>query len=119
MEGAQAILRCGKSPLARWGKKLLASKGSVNLAVAAIARKLTVAVWYLMMGRWTALEEIDVRLLGKVTKMIGSVGQQGLQSLGKTRKTYREEICQKLKTGRVYILGPNQKFVPQPVASPV
>jgi len=44
-------LRCGKTPLARWGKKLLASKGSVNLAVAAIARKLTVAVWYLMMGR--------------------------------------------------------------------
>lgn len=59
IEGAQAILRCGKSPLARWGKKLLAAKGSVNLAVAAIARKLTVAVWYLMMGRWTALEEID------------------------------------------------------------
>ena len=118
IEGAQAILRCGKSPLARWGKKLLASKGSVNLAVAAIARKLTVAVWYLMMGRWTALEEIDARLLGKVAKMIGSVGQQGLQSLGKTRKTYREEICQRLKTGREYVLDPNKKFVPQPAASP-
>ena len=118
IEGAQAILRCGKSPLARWGKKLLASKGSVNLAVAAIARKLTVAVWYLMMGRWTALEEIDARLLGKVSKMIGSVGQQGLQSLGKTRKTYREEICQRLKTGREYVLDPNKKFVPQPAASP-
>ena len=26
IEGAQAILRCGKSPLARWGKKLLAAK---------------------------------------------------------------------------------------------
>ena len=118
IEGAQAILRCGKSPLARWGKKLLASKGSVNLAVAAIARKLTVAVWYLMMGRWTALEEIDERLLAKVSKMIGSVGQQGLQSLGKTRKTYREEIYQRLKTGREYVLDPNKKFVPQPAASP-
>jgi transposase len=118
IEGAQAILRGGKSPLARWGKKLLASKGSVNLAVAAIARKLTVAVWYLMMGRWTALEEIDARLLGKVSKMIGSVGQQGLQALGKTRKTYREEICQRLKTGREYVLDPNKKFVPHPAASP-
>jgi len=118
IEGAQAILRCGKSPLARWGRKLLASKGSVNLAVAAIARKLTVAVWYLMMGRWTALEEIDARLLGKVSKMIGSVGQQGLQSLGKTRKTYREEIYQRLKTGREYVLDPNKKFVPQSAASP-
>jgi transposase len=117
IEGAQAILRCGKSPLARWGKKLLAAKGSVNLAVAAIARKLTVAVWYLMMGRWTALEEIDARLLGKVSKMIGSVGQRGLQSLGKTRKTYREEIYQRLKTGREYVLDPNKKFVPRPAAS--
>jgi transposase len=118
IEGAQAILRCGKSPLARWGKKLLASKGSVNLAVAAIARKLTVAVWYLMRGRWTALEEIDARLLAKVGKMIGSVGQQGLQSLGKTRKTYREEICQRLKTGREYVLDPNKQFGPRPAASP-
>jgi transposase len=118
IEGAQAILRCGKSPLAHWGKKLLASKGSVNLAVAAIARKLTVAVWYLMMGRWTALEELDARLLAKVSKMIGSVGQQGLQSLGKTRKTYREEICQRLKTGRQYVLDPNKKFVPRPAATP-
>ena len=118
IEGAQAILRSSKSPLARWGRKLLAAKGSVNLAVAAIARKLTVAVWYLMMGRWTALEELDVRLLGKVTKMIGSVGQPGLQALGKTRKAYREEICQRLKTGREYILDPNKKFVPRPTASP-
>lgn len=118
IEGAQAILRCGNSPLARWGRKLLASKGSVNLAVAAIARKLTVAVWYLMMGRWTTLEEIDQRLLRKVSKMIGSVGQPGLQSLGKTRKTYREEIYQRLKTGRQYVLDPNKKFVPQPAANP-
>jgi transposase len=118
IEGAQAILRSGKSPLARWGKKLLAAKGSVNLAVAAIARKLTVAVWYLMMGRWTALEELDARLLGKVSKMIGSVGQQGLQSLGKTRKTYRQEICQRLKTGRQYVLDPNKKFGPRPATSP-
>jgi transposase len=118
IEGAQAILRAGKSPLARWGKKLLATKGSVNLAVAAIARKLTVAVWYLMMGRWTTLEEIDQRLLRKVSKMIGSVGQPGLQSLGKTRKAYRAEIYQRLKTGRQYVLDPNKKFVPQPAASP-
>jgi transposase len=118
IEGAQAILRCGNSPLARWGRKLLAAKGSVNLAVAAIARKLTVAVWYLMMGRWTALEEIDQRLLRKVSKMIGSVGQQGLQSLGKTRKTYRQEIYQRLKTGRQYVLDPNKKLVPQPAANP-
>jgi transposase len=118
IEGAQAILRSGKSPLARWGKKLLAAKGSINLAVAAIARKLTVAVWYLMMGRWTALAEIDARLLTKVSKMIGSVGPQGLKALGKTRKTYREEIYQRLKTGRTYALDPNKKYVPHSQPTP-
>jgi transposase len=118
MEGAQAILRCSQTPLARWGKKLLAAKGSVNLAVAAIARKLTVALWYLMMGRWTALEEIDARLLRKVSYLIGSVGQPGLKALGKTRQAYREEICQQLKSGRVYVLDPNKKYVPHPTANP-
>jgi len=112
IEGAQAILRCGKTPLARWGKKLLATKGSVNLAVAAIARKLTVAVWYLMMGRWTTLEEIDARLVIKIGKMIGSVGNAGLRSLGQTRKAYREAIYQRLKTGRVYVLDPHKQHSP-------
>ncbi len=110
IEGAQAILRTGKTPLARWGKKLLATKGSLNLAVAAIARKLTVAVWYLMMGRWTPLEEIDQRLGVKVGKMISSVGPQGLQALGQTRKAYREQIYQRLKTGRTYLLDPDKKY---------
>jgi len=118
IEGAQAILRCSKTPLAQWGKKLLGRKGSVNLAVAAMARKLTVAVWYLLMGQWTPLEEIDERLVIKVGKMIGSVGQQGLQRLGKTRKVYREEIYQSLKTGRVYVLDPNKKYTPKPRAQP-
>ncbi len=118
IEGAQAILRCSKTPLAQWGKKLLARKGQINLVVAAMARKLTVAVWYLMMGQWTPLEEIDERLVIKVGKMIGSVGQQGLQRLGKTRKVYREEIYQSLKTGRVYVLDPNKKYTPKPKAQP-
>jgi transposase len=118
MEGAQAILRSSKTPLARWGRKLLATKGSVNLAAAAIARKLTVAVWYLMMGRWTALEELDARLLRKVSSMISAVGQPGLKAMGKIRKAYREEVCQRLKKGPAYLLDPNKAYTPQPAASP-
>jgi len=103
VEAAQAILRSSKSPLAQWGKKLLARKGSINLAVCAMARKLAVAVWYLMMGRWTALEEIDARLSQKVGKIISQVGAAGLKELSKTRKTFREEIFQSLKTGKEYV----------------
>jgi transposase len=119
MEGAQAILRSSKTALARWGRKLLAAKGSVNLAVAAIARKLTVAVWYLMMGRWTALEELDARLLRKVSSMISAVGQPALKALDKTRKRYREEICQRLKNGPTYVLDPNKTYTPHPAAKPL
>ena len=99
IEGAQAILRSSQTPLARWGKRLLARKGQINLAVAAIARKLTVAAWYLMMGRWTQLEEIEQRLAIKVSKMLSAVGEQGLKTLNKTRKNFRQEIFESLKAG--------------------
>jgi transposase len=118
IEGAQAILRCAKTPLAQWGKKLLARKGSRNLAVAATARRLTVALWYLMMGRWTPLEEIDERLVIKVGKMIGSVGQPTLKKLGKCPRAYRQEIYQRLTTGRVYVLDPGKKFCSRPQPQP-
>ena len=111
IESAQAILRCAKNPLAQWGKKLLRRKGSVNLTVGAMARKLAVAVWYLMMGRWTPLAEIDAPLAQKVGKMLTSVGANGLKQLGKTRKAFREEIHRSLQAGRVYQLDPNKKFV--------
>ena len=111
IESAQAILR-STHPLAKWGKKLLARKGSVNLAAGAVARKLAVAVWHLLMGRWTALEEIDDRLAIKVGKIITSVGAKGLKQLGKTRQALREESYQSLKTGRTYLLDPDKKFAP-------
>lgn len=110
MESAQSIMRSSRSPLARWGKKLLATKGSLNLAVAAVARKLTVAVWYLLMGRWTAVEEIDKALDLKIGKMISAVGAQGLKKLGKTRAALRQEVRQKLQDRRVYVLDPNKKW---------
>jgi transposase len=113
IEAAHSILR-SKDPLAKWGKKLLARKGAVNLAVAAIARKLAVAIWYLMMGRWTSLEEIDERLAVKVGKLITCVGTKSLKQLGKTRKAFREQVYETLKAGRTYQLDPNTKFIPQP-----
>ena len=104
-EGAQAILRCAKNPLAQWGRKLLRRKGQLNLAVAAVARKLTVAVWYLMMGKWTTLEEIDQALEIKVGKIISQVGPHTLKSLGKTRQSLREQMHELLKSGKVIVLG--------------
>jgi transposase len=117
IEGAQAILRCSKTSLAQWGKKLLARKGQLNLVVAAMARKLTVAVWYLMMGRWTPLEEIDARLEIKISKIISQVGAKRLEQSAKPRKTWREEAFAKLKTGKVYQLDPDKQFTPKLAAA--
>jgi hypothetical protein len=119
VEGAQAILRTSHSPLAQWGRKLLGRKGEIKLVVAAVARKLTVAIWYLLMGRWTPVEEIDARLALKVSRMITAVGSEKLNTLGKDRVKYREETYQLLKTGRVYVLDPNKKFVPRSMGQPV
>jgi len=117
IEAAQAILR-SKTELAKWGKKLWARKGESNLAVAAVARKLTVAVWYLMMGRWTPVEEIDQRLQIKIGKILSHVGAQRLKASGKTRATWREEISERLKQARVYVLDPSKQFTPTPAVAP-
>jgi hypothetical protein len=111
IEAGQSILR-SKSPAARWGKRLLARKGSLALAASAVARKLTVAVWYLMMGKWSELEEIDRPLQIKISKIITAVGAGRLKSLGKTRKDLREQMAQSLRQGRVYVLDPKRKFEP-------
>lgn len=109
IEAAQSILR-SKHELAKWGKQLLARKGALNLVVAAIARKLAIAIWYLMKGQWTALEEIDTRLHIKIGKIISNVGAANLKSLGKTRKDLRNQMEASLKT---YQLNPNLQFPSQ------
>ena len=119
IESAHSILRCSKNPMAKWGKKLLARKGVMNLAVAAVARKLTVAAWHVMMGHWTRLEEIDPKLSAKVGKIVTQVGKEGLKELGKTRRAFRQEICAALKTGKAYVLDPDNHFPFSRVSEPV
>jgi transposase len=116
IEGAQAILRCSRTSLAQWGRKLLARKGVKNLAVAAMARKMAVAIWYLMMGRWTELEEVDQPLAIKTGKIISQIGAEGLKKLGKKRRAFTQEIHQRLKTGRQYVWDYRKKVTAKPVA---
>ena len=112
IEAAQAILRCGQTATARWGRKLLGRKGSVNLAVAAVARKLAVAVWYLMKGRWSAVEEVEAPLAQKISKIISQMGEESLKQMGKSRKPYRQEIHRRLQEGHVYVLDRTKTFQP-------
>ena len=110
IEGAHAILRCGTTSLAKWGRKLRARKSEVNIAVAALARKLAVAAWYMLMGRVTPAQEIEPRVAIKISKIITSVGSQALAQLGQTRKALRQQIQQTLQSGCVYVLDPTKTY---------
>jgi transposase len=105
IEAAHSLLRSDHC-IAKWGKRLLGRKGQLKLVVAAVARKLTVAIWYLMMGKWTAITDIDARLEIKVGKLITAIGKPVLKDKAITSKQLREELTNRLKTGRTYAPPP-------------
>jgi len=116
IESAQCILS-HDSALSRWGKKLMAKKGSRNLAAAAVARKLATALWYLLKGQWEILETLDRSLSLKIGKIISKVGSETLKNIGQDRKTLRQQMEQSLKSGRVYHLKPTLVYKPKPPTS--
>lgn len=119
VEGAQAILRCSSQPLAHWGKKLLARKSQINLVVCAMARKLTVAIWYLMMGRWTTVEEIGAALSFKVGRLVRLSAAADHKIPHQTRKLLRTRAFESLKAGKTYLLNQSgPKFEPRQVVLP-
>jgi transposase len=95
VQSAQSLLR-SSHPLAQWGRKLLARKGEKKVVVAAVARKLAVAVWYLMMGQWTPQEEVDARLRLKLGQIIAAILPEGLNQRGWNRKGLREQMQERL-----------------------
>lgn len=83
IQGAQAVLRKASTcPLGSWGMKLLLRKGNRNVAVAAIARKLAVQVWHLLMGHQPdLLIETKSRNL-KFRNLLVSLGKERRQQMG-------------------------------------
>jgi transposase len=109
IESGQAILR-SKHPIAGWGKKLLARKSKPNIAVAALARKLVVAIWYHLNGKAQPLTEIDKPLALKVGRIITNIGVKRIKEMGKTRLQLRKETFDKLKSTKIYVLDPKMKL---------
>jgi transposase len=112
VEAAHSILRSRTHPIAEWGRRLLARKGDLRLVVAAMARKLLVAIWYQLMGRSEPLEEISAPLSLKIGKIISKVGEPGLRHLHTTRSQLRERIEQSLLGGRSYTLDRTRMYQP-------
>jgi transposase len=89
VESAQNLLRYD-NPLKKWGWKLLIAKGR-NVAAVAMARKLAVSCWYLMMGRFTPLEQPGPTLRTKITKIVAVIGKKTVVSLGYSKCVDFEE----------------------------
>lgn len=109
IESGQSILR-SKHHMADWGKKLLARKSQPNIAVAALARKLVIAIWYHLNGKAQPLTEIDKSLSLKVGKIINNIGVKRIKEMGKTRLQLRKETYDKLKSTKIYVLNPTMKL---------
>ena len=54
IQAAQNAMTQKNSPLHQWGWKLTLKKDCKNIAVAAVARKLTVAIWHLLRALYPA-----------------------------------------------------------------
>jgi len=81
IQSAQNALTQRSSPLHRWGWKLLVKKHR-HLAAAAVARKLTVSIWHLLMGHFTPLVEAGEHLRTKLLKLATLLGKEALRAMG-------------------------------------
>lgn len=87
VQSAQNAMTQKSSPLNKWGVRIMARKGCRNVAVAAVARKLTVAVWHLLKGHFTPLLEISDHLETKLLKIATLLGKPRLQEMGFQKRT--------------------------------
>ena len=82
IQAAHVALRQTNHPLHSWAWKLCLRKSHKNVAVAAVARKLTVSIWYCLRGMFTPLIEIDATLNRKLSLLATAVGRDGVRSTG-------------------------------------
>jgi transposase len=87
VQSAQNALAQKASPLHAWGWKLCLRKSSKKIAVVAIARKLTVSIWYLLRGLFTPLQQVDTTLEVKLSKLATAIGGPSLRHLGYASRT--------------------------------
>ena len=96
-QSAQNAMCQRGSPLHKWGWKIALRKNR-NVAVAAVARKLVTAIWYLLKGYYTPALEMDKHLETKLLKLATVLGKQKLQEMGFVRRiTFIEHYFEKIQ----------------------
>jgi transposase len=87
------------NPLQKWGLAVALRRG-VNKAAAAVARKLTVAVWHVLKGHWNRALDENTTLITKLAKLATELGVATLKQLGYEGKSAFQQ--QKLEVLRTY-----------------
>ena len=82
IQAAQNAMTQRNSPLHKWGWKLAMKKDCKNIAVAAVARKLTVAIWHLLRGHFTTVLEMSEHLQTKLMKIATTLGRDKIKAMG-------------------------------------
>ena len=91
-QSAQHALNQRSSPLHTWGWKLCLRKSHKNVAIAAIARKLTVSIWYMLRGLFTPLKQVDASLRVKLARIATTIGVEKIRQPGyKSKVAFLEE----------------------------
>lgn len=81
------------NPLYSWGWKLNFRKGR-KVAVIAVARKIVTALWYLLMGKFTELEEANPNLCLKIRRLVAECSAEFISK--QNVKTKKELAKQKI-----------------------
>ena len=98
IQAAQNAMTQKNSPLHQWGWKLTLKKDCKNIAVAAVARKLTVAIWHLLHGHFTPLQEMSQHLKTKLLKIATLLGKEQLSEQGfNNRDAFIQHHFQKIQ----------------------
>ena len=91
IQAAKSIIRYDTGPLHKWAIRLSFRRGQ-NIATVAVARKIAVACWYLMQGRFTQMEEAPAIIHRKIRKLATAIGKAKIQDMGyKTMEEFKEE----------------------------
>ena len=96
VQAAHAILRMAPATnnLATWGRAMTYRKCR-NVAAIAVARKLTVYIWYLLRGFFTPLDNLSTSFRTKLQKLAVEIGTQQRREMG--YKTIKDFIQKKEK----------------------
>ncbi len=82
IESAQSAMRYGRQPMHKWARRLSAKGKAYNLAVAALARKMLVALWHALMGHPVPGCEAEMVHVRKVAQAARCLEKGHLARLG-------------------------------------